>query len=384
MSGPSGRGPAEFPENEKRAAERDARHDVAARGRVGDPAAVQHYLARRREEEVRRPAPASGAATRTSPSPEPEFRPRLVVGVDDSPEARLALAAALVDAAARGAELDVVTAYPPVTIWSGGIAYVPEQVASIREAAERRVRGIVDEVLSGPPSRAPGIDTVDIRVVGIEGHVAPVLIAAADGADLLVVGTRGRGGVRSVLLGSVALHCLSHAPCPVLVIHAAHPEARPPRIVAGFDDSPGSRAALAAAVDEATRAGGEVEVLACYSVTDDWQGLEHVTGPSAEQIRAYVEQTVAAAVQDVAAGRTEVPVIRTIVEPGPARDLLVAHARGAHRLVVGSHGHGMVHGLLLGSVALHCAMYAPSPVLVVRPQPSAVAGAAPREEPALV
>jgi nucleotide-binding universal stress UspA family protein len=384
MSGPSGREPVEFPENEKRAAERDARHDVAARGRTGDPAAVQHYLTRRREEEVRRPAPAPGAATPPRPRPEPEFRPRLVVGVDDSSQARLALAAALVDAAARGAELDVVIAYPPVTIWSGGIAYVPEQVASIRAAAEKRGREIVDEVLSGPPARTPGIDGVDIRVVGIEGHAATVLIAAADGADLLVVGSRGRGGVRSVLLGSVALHCLSHAPCPVLVVHDAHPTAQPPRVVAGFDASPGSRAALAAAVDEATRVGGEVEVLACYSVTDDWQGLEHVSGPGAEEVRAYVEQTVAAAVEDVVAGRTEVPVIRTSVELGPARDVLVAHARGAHRLVVGSHGHGTVHGLLLGSVALHCAMHAPSPVLVVRPEPSAVASAASQEEPALV
>ena len=384
MAGPSERQPAVFPENEKRAAERDARHDSAARGRTGDPAAVQHYLARRREEEVRRAAPVPGVSTESSPRPEQHFRPRVVVGVDDSPEARLALAAALVDAAGRGAELDVVTAYPPVTIWSGGIAYVPEQAASIRAAAERRVRTVVDEVLSGPPARIPGIDTVDIRVVGIEGHAAPVLIAAADGADLLVVGSRGRGGVRSVLLGSVALHCLSHAPCPVLVIHDAHPTARPLRVVAGFDASPGSRAALAAAVDEATRVGGEVEVLACYSVTDDWQGLEHVTGPSAEQTRTYVEQTVAAAVQDAVAGRTEAPVIRTVVELGPARDVLVAHARGAHRLVVGSHGHGTVHGLLLGSVALHCAMHAPSPVLVVRPLPGVVEGTPAREEPALV
>jgi len=252
MSGPSGREPVEFPENEKRAAERDARHDVAARGRTGDPAAVQHYLARRREEEVRRAAPAAGAAAAPSPRQAPESRPRLVVGVDGSPEARLALAAALVDAAGRGAELDVVTAYPPVTIWSGGIAYGEEQVAAIREAAERRVRRVVDEVLSGPPARTPGIDAVDIRVVGIEGHAAPVLVAAAEGADLLVVGNRGRGGVRSLLLGSVALHCLSHAPCPVLVVHPALADTTPEhRVVVGVDGSTGSRAALVAAADEA-------------------------------------------------------------------------------------------------------------------------------------
>lgn len=383
MAGSTGQGPTGFSESEKRAAEREARHDVAARGSAGDPAAVQHYLARRRAEEVRRPSRPTGAVPQPSASPEAAPRPRLVVGVDGSPEARLALEAALDDAARRRAELDVVVAYPLVTISSGRVGYLPEQVTQIRQAAERPVREMVDDLLAGPAGRAPGMDAVDVRVVGIEGNPASVLIAAADGADLLVVGNRGRGGLRSALLGSVALHCLSHAPCPVLVVHAAHLTEQPPRVVAGFDGSPGARAALAAAVDEALRVGGEVEVLACYSVTDDWRGLEHVTGPAADEIRGYVEKSVAAAVQEVVAGRSDAPVIRTRVELDPAATALLAHARGAHRLVVGSHGHGTVHGLLLGSVALHCAMHAPSPVLVVRPRPGPVAGAAPREQRAL-
>jgi len=383
MAGPSEREPVGFSESEKRAAEWEARHDVAARGRVGDPFAVQHYLARRREAEVRRPAPAPAAAppaaAPAAAAPQPAERPdaasrsRLVVGVDGSPGARTALEVALAEAARRGAELDVVTASPLATVWSGGVAYTPEQVRQIRAGAEQRIHAVVDEVLADPLAGTPGIDAVDVRVLAIEGHAARVLIAAAEDADLLVVGSRGRGGVRSTLLGSVALHCIGSAPCPVLVVHAdaraSDQVAGPPRVGAGCDGSPGAHAALAAAVDEAARVGGEVEVLACYAVTDDWTVPGSVAARSADEIRGQVAESVAAAVRDGVAERTDAPAVRIRVELDPAADVLVAHARGAHRLVVGASGHGMVHGLLLGSVALHCAMHAPAPVLVVRPLP---------------
>ena len=104
--------------------------------------------------------------------------------------------------------------------------------------------------------------------------------------------------------------------------------------------------------------------------------------PDAEKIRRQVEDSVATAVREVVGSRTDAPRIRTQVELAPARDVLIAWARGAHRLVVGSHGHGTFHGLVLGSVALHCAMHAPTPVLVVRPSAVAGVSGAARHEPA--
>ena len=92
-----------------------------------------------------------------------------------------------------------------------------------------RIRELLTEVRSDPAVRGvPGAGAVDAQVLAVQGAAAQVLVDAAGGAELLVVGSRGRGAVRSALLGSVALHCVTHAPCPVLVVHG---QQRPPRRV---------------------------------------------------------------------------------------------------------------------------------------------------------
>jgi nucleotide-binding universal stress UspA family protein len=72
----------------------------------------------------------------------------------------------------------------------------------------------------------------DVRVRGhvIEGNAAKVLLDASDGADLLVLGSRGHGGFAEALLGSVSQHCVHHAHCPVLVIRG---DLNPERTSAG-------------------------------------------------------------------------------------------------------------------------------------------------------
>jgi len=71
-----------------------------------------------------------------------------------------------------------------------------------------------------------GIDSVSTRVVVGAGSPAEVLVDASRDADLLVVGSHGHGAVRDLLVGSVALHCVVHAPCPVLVVRP-RPNAAP-------------------------------------------------------------------------------------------------------------------------------------------------------------
>jgi nucleotide-binding universal stress UspA family protein len=208
-----------------------------------------------------------------------------------------------------------------------------------------------------------------------EGPAAQVLVDASAGADLLVVGSRGRGAMRSSLLGSVALHCATHAACPVVVVRPApldtlRPAGSPARVLVGVDGSPGSRAALAEAVAEAVRRDAELVVVTSYVPADHWAQLPPASVAADEQIRKQLQAdldelvTAALAGHGGPAGRLEV---RSSVVEGPAAEVLVERSTTADLLVVGSRGRGALRGLLLGSVALHAAMHAACPVMVVHP-----------------
>jgi nucleotide-binding universal stress UspA family protein len=301
-------------------------------------------------------------------------RPRVVVGVDGSAGSRAALVHALTTATQRGADLDVVSSFPVNLLWSGGLPVEVPDTDAIRVATEFRAQALVDEVRSelstaGPP----GLDTVDVRLVVSEGRPVPVLLEQSEHADLLVVGSRGRGAARSALLGSVGLHCVTHARCPVIVVHPGPAVAGPPRIVVGVDGSAESRAALVAALAEADRTGAEVEVVAAYFPTDYWTDVTLVLVQSVEAIRADLQLRTEELVADVV-GEQEaaggVARVRMTIQEGPAAEVLLQRARDAQLLVVGSRGRSAIRGLLLGSVALDCAMHAPGPVMLVPPQTS--------------
>ncbi|HET6394992.1 MAG TPA: universal stress protein, partial [Blastococcus sp.] len=185
-------------------------------------------------------------------------------------------------------------------------------------------------------------------------------------AALLVVGNRGRGPVRSTVLGSVALHCVTHARCPVVVVHPRSDAGlRPRRVVVGVDGSPVAQSALDRAAEEAARIGGEVLAVAAYSPESYWSDAYEVLVPPTEQLRAD-----AARGAEMMADKVRMPggpVVRTEVVEGAAGDVLVRVAEGAELLVVGGRGRGTLRGMLLGSVALHCVLHAPCPVMVVHP-----------------
>jgi nucleotide-binding universal stress UspA family protein len=145
----------------------------------------------------------------------------IVVGVDGSAPARTALDFAVEEAARRSARLAVVTAVqPPEEYWPAGssVIYVPPSHAKLEElveAAERATRGSVTEAVDDAGSAA---EAVPVEVRTVQGNPAKVLIDQAAGADLLVVGHRGRGAFASACLGSVSLRCVLHATCPVVVV----------------------------------------------------------------------------------------------------------------------------------------------------------------------
>ena len=148
------------------------------------------------------------------PAPEQAGGPRIVAGVDGSPSSLSALHWAVVQAGRTGASVDAVIAWHYPASAAGGGYGMTAGIAGPTDFQESAEKIVADAI-----SRIPG-SAGDVRVHArvAEGNAARVLLDAADGAELLVVGSRGHGGFTEALLGSVSQHCVQHAPCPVVVI----------------------------------------------------------------------------------------------------------------------------------------------------------------------
>jgi nucleotide-binding universal stress UspA family protein len=135
----------------------------------------------------------------------------IVVGVDDSEGSRQALTWAIEEARLRG--VDVRACYVLERVYSEpewASVMIPPMDELRREAAHR---------LSEAVAKVGGGEGVQQEVLTPKGHgAAKALLDAAAEADLLVVGSRGRGGFQGLLLGSVSQQVLNHAPCPVVVV----------------------------------------------------------------------------------------------------------------------------------------------------------------------
>jgi nucleotide-binding universal stress UspA family protein len=136
-------------------------------------------------------------------------KPRIVVGIDGSEASKNALRWAARLAGPLGARIDAVAAWEFTSMY-GWSALPP--LYSPHPEIEKSLNQVVDEVF-GPDRPA------DLRVKVLEGVAANTLLAAGEGALMLVVGSRGLGGFTGLLLGSVSAKVAEHAHCPVLVVH---------------------------------------------------------------------------------------------------------------------------------------------------------------------
>jgi nucleotide-binding universal stress UspA family protein len=134
---------------------------------------------------------------------------RIVVGVDGSDASRQALRWALDEARRRSATVEAVHAWHQPGVMSYG--YLDQiDLEPFEDDAHKVLDTAVDSVA------VPGDPAIDRRL--IPGGAASVLVEEAKGADLLVVGSRGRGGFTGLMLGSVSQQVAHHAPCPVVII----------------------------------------------------------------------------------------------------------------------------------------------------------------------
>jgi nucleotide-binding universal stress UspA family protein len=146
-------------------------------------------------------------------------RAAVVVGFDGSAHAEEALRWAVDEAARQGLAVRAVVAHEPPDAWMADWgALLLGDSGEIRAAVQDTARARVEEIRSELDASRRA---VPVDVVAITGSSAAVLVREARGAAMLVVGHRGRGGLRSALLGSTGLAVVLHAPCPVTIIPPA-------------------------------------------------------------------------------------------------------------------------------------------------------------------
>lgn len=298
----------------------------------------------------------------TAPAPQNVSARRVVVGVDGSPAAAAALRYACDAAARRRVPLLVVHAY----LWP---VYPPpllpgSEFVSTGEAGERLAQDLLDEALQTVAELAPGLPATGAIGRGGAGEV--LLEHGAGGTELLVVGSRGRGGFRSLLLGSTSTVVAERAHCPVVVVRRGEaPSDGHFRVVVGVDGSEVSEQAIGFAMAEAARRGATLEAVTAWNRIDALPPGLVATGtvdtvPTTEEIALALSESLAGWREKF----PEVAVTQRVVVGHPAHVLAEA-SRYADLVVVGTRGHSAATSLLLGSTSRAVLHHASSPVAVV-------------------
>lgn len=307
----------------------------------------------------------------------------IVVGVDGSDHGQCALVWAAREAERRRRPLRIVTAYSvPIFAASGldgGYATVDDSV--IREGAEAIVKQALDKV-SGY--------NIDVDASVENGDASGVLLEMSESAELLVFGTRGRGGFVGRLLGSVSSALPAHAKCPTVTVplicsdrlgettddkriqaEQAKSGHQPIEnvVVVGVDGSEQARVAVLEAASQAERLGATLRVVCAvpqYSGSLAW-----VPAPmDRKALFADIRVQLDAGMAWLKSHYPHLPMESELKDGSPV-DVLVEASRHVELIVVGTRGRGGFTGMLLGSTSDGVLHHAKGPVLVVpdRPDP---------------
>jgi nucleotide-binding universal stress UspA family protein len=284
----------------------------------------------------------------------------IVVGVDDSPAATVAVDWAARDAELRNVPLTLVHAISPTlaTWWDTPL---PPGLAQWQKEHGRR---LLDDAVKAAEAACDSTGPAQIHTELLSSAAIPTLVGMSKDAVLLVTGSRSGDGRHSRLLGSVASGLVRHAHCPVAVIHdkdplIPHPAQAP--VLVGIDGSSASESATAIAFDEASRR--NVGLIAMHS----WSDGDVSEWPDADwpATQSMAEQVLAERLAGWQEQYPDVKVRRIVARDQPARQL-VEHSEEAQLLVVGSRGRGGFSEMLVGSVSETVAQLAQTPVIVAR------------------
>jgi len=300
----------------------------------------------------------------------------IVVGVDGSDQSLCALAWAAREAELRRTPLHVITAYTiPVFAASSmdaGYATLDDQV--IREGAEAVLEQAVARLADYAIDIHPSVET---------GDAAGVLLDLSEEAELLVVGSRGRGGFMGRLLGSVSSAVPAHAKCPSVVVPLAcaarlgQPDLEVPRgkqppvgpegeekvVLVGVDGSEQARTATLRAAEQAQRWGYPLKVVCALPPFTG--SLAWVPAPlDREALYADLQEQLDAGTAWLRSHFPGLTITGEVLEGSPI-EVLIDATRTAALLVLGTRGRGGFTGMLLGSTSQGVLHHAKGPVMVV-------------------
>jgi nucleotide-binding universal stress UspA family protein len=202
--------------------------------------------------------------------------------------------------------------------------------------------------------------------VPMAGDTVEVLCDASADADLLVIGSRGRGEIKSLVRGSVSHDCLQKARCPVAVVH--HPSTAGGHVVVGVDGSDENAAAIRYAAQAASRRGTFLHVVHAWTVA-----TPVALGPMAVASPSIVDDEAVHAVGDEVVDRARALAGETVpglevtgsADEGIAAEVIEAASKGASMVVLGSHRRGELSSLVMGSTSHSLIRNAACPVICV-------------------
>jgi nucleotide-binding universal stress UspA family protein len=286
------------------------------------------------------------------------FPTKILLATDGSEEAEMAATTAVNLANNTHSDLHILTVGP-------GYPAYDVRVPEVAEELRQQTQEILDEQTKKIEQAGGKIAQRHLRLSehhpGFEHHPSDDVVRVAEeiGAGLIVLGSRGLGGVRRALMGSVSDSVVRHAHCPVMVVRG-EPVAFPTRILLATDGSKEAELAATAAAELAKSTASELQVA-------------HVAAQYPSYSRAAGEELpdVAQQVLDEQVDRLQqagVTVAEAHVRVGPPAAVIVALAEhmGAHLIIMGSRGMGGIRRALMGSVSDSVVRHAHCAVMVVR------------------
>ena len=297
----------------------------------------------------------------------------IVVGVDGSEHGRCALIWAAREAQRRRRPLHVVTAYSVPIFAASGLdgGYSPIDDTVIQEGAAAVLKEAVESV--------EGYEDLELSSSVESGDAAGVLLQFSEAAELLVFGSRGRGGFVGRLLGSVSSALPAHAKCPTVTVPLRFAERlgehlereRTPKepvevepvVAVGVDGSEQARVAVLVAAEEAMLLGVPLRVVC--AVPQFSGSLAWVPAPvDREQLFRDIRAQLKAGTAWLQSHFPDLEVQTSLIDGAPV-DVLVGVSRAVDLLVLGTRGHGGFAGMLLGSTTDGVLHHAKGPVMVV-------------------